>query len=71
MSRVSRLEWRARRVVWASTGRGTDRMTRPAPGRSEPLRRSPPTESDETDDAAERWTIDDLTPLRHEERRIR
>ncbi|MEX1365204.1 MAG: hypothetical protein AB1Z98_18900, partial [Nannocystaceae bacterium] len=56
---------------WASRGGRADRMTRPVPAQPEPARRPPPTEEPEVDESAERWTIDDLAPLRHHERRIR
>ena len=70
VTRGSRLEWRVRRTLWASTGRSTDRTTRPVPGLSGPMRRLPSRRNSagEVDEQPERWFIDDLEPLRHEER---
>lgn len=69
MTRGSRLEWRVRRGLWASTGRSTDRMTRSVPGGSGPVRRLPSRRnSAEVEEHPERWIIEDLEPLRHEER---
>ncbi|MCX4247610.1 hypothetical protein [Paraliomyxa miuraensis] len=46
-------------------------MTRPEPGRLGSLRRPPRRESTEVDEPAERWIIDDLEPLHHEEQTLR
>lgn len=47
-------------------------MTRSEPGRLGPMHRTPDDESsDEDDPPIERWIIDDLDPLRHEEQAIR
>lgn len=74
MARGFNLKWLGeRRGVWASTGRSTDRSSRSEPARSGPTRRPMPRcdSTDEVDELAERWVIDDLDPLRHEEHTIR
>jgi hypothetical protein len=73
VARGFNLKWLGRREVWASASRSTDRSTRYEPGRSGPAR--PPTprcdSTEEVDELAEQWIIDDLDPLRHEEHTIR
>lgn len=72
MARGFNLKWLGRRGIWASTGASNDRMARPLPARTGSLRPLPRCEStDEVDELAERWVIDDLDPLRHVEHTIR
>lgn len=72
MARGSNLKWLERRGVWASASRSTERISRSEPARSGPTRPMPRCDStDEVDELAERWIIDDLDPLRHEEHTIR
>jgi hypothetical protein len=73
VARGFRLEWQGRRGVWASASRSSDRITRYEPTRSGPTRRPSPRRdsTDEVDELAEQWIIDDLDPLRHEEHTIR
>ena len=70
MTRGSRLDWRVRRGLWASTGRGADRITRPVPTGPAPLRRLPSRRDSagEVEESPDRWIIEDLEPLQHEER---
>lgn len=73
MARGFNLKWLGRRGVWASTGSSSDRITRSESARSGPIRRPTPRceSTDEVDELAEQWVIDDLDPLRHEEHTIR
>ena len=74
MARGFNLKWLGeRRTIWASTGRNTDRVTRSESARSGSVRRPMPRceSTDEVDELAEQWIIDDLDPLRHEEHTIR
>ena len=73
MARGFNLKWLGRREAWASTDRSTDRISRSEPARPGPMRRPPPRRdsTDEVDELAEQWFIDDLEPLRHEEHAIR
>jgi len=71
VARGFNLKWLGRRE--ASVGRSPERIRRPEPVPSAPVRRPPPRRdsADEADELAERWFIDDLDPLRHEEHTIR
>lgn len=73
MARGFNLKWLGRREVWASTSSSSDRSTRSEQARSGPIRRPTPRRdsTDEVDELAEQWFIDDLEPLRHEEHTIR
>ena len=72
VARGFNLKWLGRRGVWASASRSTDRITRLEPVRSGSARPLPQCEStDDVDELAEQWVIDDLYPLRHVEHTIR
>lgn len=73
MVRGFNLKWLERRMVWASTSRNTERITRTEPASSGPTHRPTPRcdSTEEAEELAERWFIDDLEPLRHEEHAIR
>lgn len=73
VARHFRLEQQGRPRVWASTSRSSDRIPRPEPARSGPVRRPLPQceSTDEVEELAEQWVIDDLDPLLHEEHTIR
>lgn len=73
MTRGFRLMQQGRPRVWASTSRGSGRITRSEPALPGPVRRPLPRYdgADEVEELAERWVIDDLDPLRHEEHAIR
>lgn len=73
MARGFNLKWLGRREVWSSTGSSSDRITRSEQARSGPIRRPTPRcdSTEEVEELAEQWFIDDLEPLRHEEHMIR
>ena len=73
MARGFNLKWLGRSEAWSSTNRSTDRITRYEPARTGPVRRLPPRcdSTEEVDELAEQWFIDDLDPLQHEEHTIR
>jgi len=73
VARGFNLKWLERRGVWASASRSSDRISRYEPARVAPVRRLPSRcdSTEEVDELAEQWFIDDLDPLQHEEHTIR
>ena len=71
MARGSRMDGRWLRGVWASAGRDCDRMKRALPGPTLPARPKSRRSWDEAEGPEETWIVEDLEPLRHEERPTR